>query len=490
MINKINTIVLHRVLVSVALAIVRRAAPATLSAQPVGRAPAIVPPEDGRTPQQLEASCNSNNAADCGRLGFLKFDGRGVPQDQAAAAVLFQQACDGADASGCFGLAFSYAEGHGVPVDERQAVTAANLACNGGNLAGCAMLGVAYEKGAGGIVKNEAFAAQLYRRACEGGLSDVCDRLTRLTGQPANTVPSNVLPPDFRGRVVYSGRYTLTERTAARPPRRLSVEEVLRSATSARSVDSEGTVEATMEFNGPNVTGRYHDSSGASGQFTGTRTGDTCNLVENDFSWTARCGLDGYSQDFQAPRGTRSGRIRSSVRAPATQVIDYAEQERQREAELAAQRAAIEALPRASVAWARQLETHVATDSQGWVFNRYDAGSIGNVRIASGSVRSGNFVLRGEYTYNGGAAGWVLAQYADGRFECIQFWDAQIGCRTLRTPEYATAARAGLIGALTGAGNSGGSSQTCNSSCEDERWYAWRAQQQADARSEGRPDPY
>ncbi len=110
-------------------------------------------------------------------------------------------------------------------------------------------------------------------------------------------------------------------------------------------------------------------------------------------------------------------------------------------AERAAAEAKIAALPRASPVYARQMADYVRTDALGWAGanggmfgNHLDEGSVGNVRVYSGSVSSGHFILRAEYTYNGGAKGWVVAQYTRGNFNCIQFWDSVLGCRTLRKP--------------------------------------------------------
>ena len=107
--------------------------------------------------------------------------------------------------------------------------------------------------------------------------------------------------------------------------------------------------------------------------------------------------------------------------AEATQFVDARVEEEQRRlaaAEAAgrarAAAAAYAALPNAGAALTRRLDGFVQTDSRGWAFNRYDAGSIANVKIIEGSIRSGNFVMQGYYSYNGGSRGWVMAKMAGG----------------------------------------------------------------------------
>jgi len=47
--------------------------------------------------------------------------GRGVQEDQARAAQLYQKACDGGDAPGCGALGWMYTNGTGVEKDDAKA---------------------------------------------------------------------------------------------------------------------------------------------------------------------------------------------------------------------------------------------------------------------------------------------------------------------------------------------------------------------------------
>lgn len=144
-------------------------------------------------------------------------------------------------------------------------------------------------------------------------------------------------------------------------------------------------------------------------------------------------------------------------------------------------------LPDAGPVLTRKLDGYVATDARGWAFNHYDAGSMRNVRVAEGSARSGTMVLRGDYTFNGGNAGWVLAKLVDGKLDCIQFWDAMVGCRALRTPEQGMAMRSAALGAVTGGGGGGGGSASgCDSNCQNARQSV---QQQNEAYRQQQAEP-
>jgi hypothetical protein len=157
------------------------------------------------------------------------------------------------------------------------------------------------------------------------------------------------------------------------------------------------------------------------------------------------------------------------------------------EKQAAAQLAAIKAMPIAGPALTKQLNSYVTADSAGWVMNHYDAGTIHNVRVAEGSAKSGNMVLRGEYTFNGGASGWVLAKLVGGKLDCIQFWDARIGCRGLRDASYAAAVRGAAINAMSGGGRGGGYSGPSDDEIQD--GYIERRQNEQNARNNPPPQP-
>lgn len=259
---------------------------------------------------------------------------------------------------------------------------------------------------------------------------------------------SEPLPSDFRGRITYQGTHGAT---LDRGPRRGS-----------REYGGALTIELTFEGN--SVRGRFSGTGGInSGTMSGTRSGSQCRLFED------RAGdiIEGECSRTRFDAVARSQNARNAMAArfegQATQFADarIEEQQRQVAAAEAAQRrreqeAAYAALPNAGPALTRRLDTYVQADSQGWVRNRYSAGSMTDVKIVDGTVRSGNFVMRGSYTFNGGSRGWVMAKMTNGQLECIQFWDSMTGCRGLRTAADGQAIRNAITGAILG-GSDGGS---------------------------------
>jgi hypothetical protein len=79
----------------------------------------------------------------------------------------------------------------------------------------------------------------------------------------------------------------------------------------------------------------------------------------------------------------------------------------------------------------KALERAVESDSQVWLMNRFDVGSVGNVEVL-GDADGGGVAIRGDYTFNGGQPGWVRAVYAKGKIVCLEFWDRQGSCDDVR----------------------------------------------------------
>jgi hypothetical protein len=267
---------------------------------------------------------------------------------------------------------------------------------------------------------------------------------------------SAVLPPDWRGRITYSGVQEGRIDTPGRPIRRLSVESVVGSVTSANSETFGGSYDLTLNFDGPRVTGTYRLGSGrGSGEISGTRTGSRCRLFARDTAIEGECTQAAFIATGQGPAG---GRRTQSFRidAQATEVVDAvaeearraeaaeqaaaerAEAEARRAEEAAAERARIAAMPMATGAQVQLVERAVRQDSGAWAWNRFDIGSITNVRVAERS--GGATTLRAEYTYNGGSPGWVLARVVDGRVDCLGYWDFG-GCAEVRTGSTASGSR-------------------------------------------------
>jgi hypothetical protein len=86
------------------------------------------------------------------------------------------------------------------------------------------------------------------------------------------------------------------------------------------------------------------------------------------------------------------------------------------------------------VHYTKVMDNIVARDSLGWVTNRYDPDSMSNVTVLARSPDGAPLRLRGNYTYNNGFSGWVEAEFADGKLNCLRFHDFADTCRPLRQP--------------------------------------------------------
>lgn len=269
---------------------------------------------------------------------------------------------------------------------------------------------------------------------------------------------SDTLPANFRGRITYQGTH----------------EAVLERGSRRGSRQYGGSLTIELTFDGNAVSGRFSGTGGINnGTMSGTRNGSRCRLFEERAGdiVEGECTRTRFSAVARS-QGSRNS-MAAAFEARATQLADARVEEEQRRiaAAEAAERAraaaaAYDALPSAGPALTRRLDGYVQTDARGWAYHRYDAGSLTNVKIIDGSVRSGNFVMQGYYTFNGGSRGWVMGKMAGGKLECIQFWNSVIGCRGLRTPEQGQAMRDAAMGAVVGALTDSSSRQpvrTCRS---------------------------
>lgn len=307
---------------------------------------------------------------------------------------------------------------------------------------------------------------------------------TPLLAQSGNGAAA-ILPEDFRGKIVYEGGYEGTMSTPIRAPRRLSLGALIDSATSGSSEPYQGAIRVEVEYDGNGFKGvwRQQGTLAGSGTLSGTRTGATCQVITNEgFRYTANCDRNNFSArtEFTNNRGRK---FKGAVSSSATSVVDYVERDRQlaiqaEKDRIAAAEAAARyaALPNAGPALTKKFEQYVRQDSQGWAFNQYDVGSLTNVKIVSGKAGAGTYVMRGEYTYNGGMNGSVMVEMNGPNLSCIQFWDAVMGCRGLRTAAQGQAMRDAAVGALAGSLSSGSSSGQggCDLNCQTERGIMWQ----------------
>lgn len=284
-----------------------------------------------------------------------------------------------------------------------------------------------------------------------------------------------------RAEVTYEGSFESKSAKSMQMPTRFTLNSIMSSVSQAQGKSMQGALTLVAVFNGDALTAQGSGTGGLrAGRLSGLVEGDHCHLITDDQTmvYDGECGPKGFTGRITAGPRNREN-VSGTFRLSATKLVDVAERERQqalaaadtaraRAAAVEAERARIASLPAAGPVFTARLATQVQTDSRGWAFNHFDGGSLHNVKVSSGSIKSGNFVLRGEYTYNGGSPGWVLAQYAGGKFDCIQFWDAMVGCRGLRTEADGQMMRGALFSAVTDSGNS--SSSSGGVQFDQERW--------------------
>jgi TPR repeat protein len=92
-------------------------------------------------------------------------EGMGVKRNAARAAELYRKTCEVGGAAACLKLRFSYANGTGVKQDNFGLIMYAERM---------------------GVKRNAARAAEVYRKACEGGSPGVCDNYEELKKQKAH----------------------------------------------------------------------------------------------------------------------------------------------------------------------------------------------------------------------------------------------------------------------------------------------------------------
>ena len=271
----------------------------------------------------------------------------------------------------------------------------------------------------------------------------------------------------FEGQIIYVGNWTVTKTRVRRG------NQVLRNP---RPRDYQGTIRIVMNITGQNATAEVSGTNYEAGRWTGTFSNGYCRFVGSNGIevYEGRCDtqsfiatiLEGPASEYQS-----NGRISASaesvisaaeIRAAAAKAkAEAAAAEAKARAEAAAAAARYAALPNAGPTLTKQFDAFVRKDALGWAFNKYDAGSLRNVKIISGTTKNGNFIMQGDYTYNGGNAGWVRASMYGNKLNCILFHDAVIGCRDPRTPEdgqyMRDVVKEGARNAISGGGGSSGS---------------------------------
>lgn len=94
------------------------------------------------------------------------------------------------------------------------------------------------------------------------------------------------------------------------------------------------------------------------------------------------------------------------------------------------------------------MDRIITRDSWGWMFNRYDRGSVRNTRVERRNGR--DRLVYAEYTYNSGTPGWVHLLIVDGQLACVEYHDFQGTCRPVGARSYAYGITSRLLAAAAG----------------------------------------
>ena len=119
-------------------------------------------------PEELQQAAEQGSDVAQLELGYMYYDGKGVPKDLAAAARWFRKAADQGNDAAQGRLGYMYYNGEGVPKDLAVAARWFRKAADQGDDAAQVMLGGMYYKGEG-VPKDLVAAARWYREAADRG---------------------------------------------------------------------------------------------------------------------------------------------------------------------------------------------------------------------------------------------------------------------------------------------------------------------------------
>lgn len=135
------------------------------------------------------AACDAGEALGCYNLGAMLYSAD--PEHNARRAhALYQKSCDGGEPKGCANLAYLESKAGNT----EQAVTLYEQACDQGAMIGCTNLADMAQNGRG-VPRDIGRAADLFERACWGGVSSACIRRAWLEGQQCLDAPDGCAAP-------------------------------------------------------------------------------------------------------------------------------------------------------------------------------------------------------------------------------------------------------------------------------------------------------
>jgi len=156
--------------------------PPDVHARPDARELADHPCSHGEVARCIE-KCRNDDPQACNAAGVMfEFDD-GEQSEPQLASGFYARACDGNYGPGCNNLAWLYLRGRGVPQDQPHAMLlflaafdASKLACLRGDASGCLLAGELLYEGRG-VKEDPQEALAFLRRACDGGQARACAML-------------------------------------------------------------------------------------------------------------------------------------------------------------------------------------------------------------------------------------------------------------------------------------------------------------------------
>ena len=130
-----------------------------------------VPQDPAAAAKYYRLAAKQDNGDACGGLGFLFQEGLGVPQDYAEALRWYRKGADAGSAEAASGLGVLYSEGLGVEKNPKESIKWFRRAAQEGHELAANNLGITYANGRG-VKTNDSEAAKWFTQAAEAGYSD------------------------------------------------------------------------------------------------------------------------------------------------------------------------------------------------------------------------------------------------------------------------------------------------------------------------------
>lgn len=130
--------------------------------------------EGAEAEKAFTVACDGKAFDACTALGEMKFQGLGVAKNDAAARAMLERGCDGGDPVGCNDVGLMLTSG--ASQDPAAAAKYFERACTSTSAVGCLGLGLLIRDGRA-MVKDEARAKQLFKRACDAKVAPACKLL-------------------------------------------------------------------------------------------------------------------------------------------------------------------------------------------------------------------------------------------------------------------------------------------------------------------------